>query len=474
MKHSKYFVVSFLAVAACPLWAGYAPTATEINLGQFPIDDYFSTNGAMLPSCYSGYTIQQCVKYFFNNNSSSQPYTPNNYVGQGVVGVRFFFSVDGGYSGSTPWDSYGNVNSQWVTNLQQFLTDLKSYGIQYVTPTPVLMDGNQWGYTYIQPSPPITNCNGSGNLVFLRWMPFGFDSTDGYFPDCQGFNDAYNSAIANPDFWGWSPFFNLAGSVFGAIRNSGLQMREFDVDQERDVANFTVTGRLIYDNKDSTDVLGTLRSLASSSGLNPYSVTFSTAAEQSSVSGFSCGSVYGDSALIFKESELIAAYAGGWSRIGNPNGSNTVNNLTCQGDPTGMISLPVTYSQPTVTDVHAYPCVYHPSPGTTCDQNQDTTSSALTMYTDLWAFLQYRNFTTTNVMMIGETQPGQSCDGVTAVMATQNVNGYEQSTLYQALTNGYIPNGVVMRPWTNIEVVPPPYGSGVACFVVPGTINPPY
>lgn len=474
MKYINRFVVSFLAAAVCPLWAGYSPTATEINLGQFPVDDYFSTNGSMLPSCNPSYTIQQCVKYFFNNNSSSQPYTPNNYVRQGVIGVRFFFSVDGGYSGSTPWDSNGNVSTQWATKLQQFLTDLKSYGIQYVTPCPVLMDANEWGYTYIQPNPPIPACNGGGNLVFLPWVPFGFDSTSNYWPDCQGFNNAYNSANANPYFWGWSPFLNLAGSTFSATYNSGLQLREFDVQNELDVANFTVAGRLIYDNTHSTDVLTALRSLASNYGFNPYSVTFSTAAGGSTVAGFSCGSVYGDSALIFFESELIASYAGGWSRIGIPNGLDGTNNLPCEGDPTGMISLPVTYSQPTITDVHAYPCVISPSTGL-CDQSQDTTSSAQTMYTDLWAFLVYLNFTATNVMMIGETQPGQACDGFTTVMATQNVNGYEQSSLYQELTSGYVPNGVIMRPWSNDEVVPIQYGgTGAACYVVPGTINPPY
>ncbi len=77
--------------------ASYAATTTEVNIAGVPIDNYFGANGGQLPSCNSGWTVQQCVEYFFNNNPNKAPYyTPDNYVAQGVTGVRFFFTLRGG------------------------------------------------------------------------------------------------------------------------------------------------------------------------------------------------------------------------------------------------------------------------------------------------------------------------------------------------------------------------------------------
>jgi hypothetical protein len=98
---------------------------------------------------------------------------------------------------SAAWDSYGNVLSTWTANLTAFLTDLRSYGITQVTPTPAI-DG--WGSTPIAPG-TIYDCTGKVPLVFYQARPFGFLSTNG-FPDCQGVNTAYSSANGNPYFWG--------------------------------------------------------------------------------------------------------------------------------------------------------------------------------------------------------------------------------------------------------------------------------
>ncbi len=442
------FILFWVQVASA-----YSPTATEINLGPFPIDNYYATNNGILPSCPSTYTIQQCVAYFFNSNSSVQPYSPNNYVAQGVTGVRFQFGVQGGFY-STPWDGSGNIQSAWVNNLRAFLSDLRAFGILRVTPTPAL-DG--WGGPYITPNPPVYDCSGSTPLVFFPWMPFGHLQTNGY-PDCQDNNNGYNIANGNPYFWGWSPFFNLMNQIFAAISASGLQLGELDIDNEVDLVDFTVQARLIYDNAHSTDVIGTLRSYAAAYGLNSGFVTFSVPSQQPSAAGYHCGSLYGDSALILQQSELTGAYAGGGSLFGLPSNATVINNLLCGGDTNGMISLPVGYSQPQLTDIHIYPCVFSPSLGH-CDSNQDTTSTANVIYSDTWAFLVYRGLTG-NRMMVGETQSQQNCDNYTAVMATQNVNGYLASSLY---TNDAA--SVTLRPWNN---------DASSCYVTPSVINPPY
>ncbi|HXM43912.1 MAG TPA: hypothetical protein VN924_21945 [Bryobacteraceae bacterium] len=39
---------------------------------------------------------------------------------------------------STPWDVHGNIQTAWVNSLCQFFSDLHTYGIQYVTPWPVM------------------------------------------------------------------------------------------------------------------------------------------------------------------------------------------------------------------------------------------------------------------------------------------------------------------------------------------------
>lgn len=452
------------------LYAGYSPTVTEVNLGPVPLDLYSSaaTNSSLgypLPNCPGTYTIHDCYKYFFNNNSGTSPYTPNNYVAQGVTGVRFMFSTGptGGFY-STAWDSYGNVSSAWAANLTAFLTDLHNYGISRVTPTPAI-DG--WGSTPISPG-TVYDCTGSVPLVFYLAIPYGELSTNGY-PDCQGVNTAYSSANGNPYFWGWTPTFNLANAIFAAIYSAGIGMAEYDIQNEINLDQFTVTARLFYDNihavgggSGTTDVLGQLRSLASSYGLNQYAITASTSWSAPSSSGYHCGSVYGDSALILDESTLLGTLAGAWSYFGWPYNPSIINNLVCggavgpSGGPPTMVQLPVTYTtQPTINDVHAAPCVVS---GGACSAT-DATATATTLYSDFWAFLYYRSMTG-NVAMIGETSNNQYCDGETPAMATQNVNGYLVSDLYL-----YHASGTTLRPWEN---------DASSCYAAPVVINPPY
>ena len=81
------------------------------------------------------------------------------------------------------------------------------------------------------------DCTGSIPLVFYPAVPYGNLSTNGY-PDCQGINTAYSSANSNPYFWGWTPLFNLANAIFGAVSSSGLSLAEFDLINEINLDQF--------------------------------------------------------------------------------------------------------------------------------------------------------------------------------------------------------------------------------------------
>jgi len=375
-----------------------------------------------------------------------------------------FGTAAGGFY-STAWNSDGTVSAAWIANLTTFLSDLHGYGIARVTPTPAI---DSFGTVPITPASPVYDCTGSIPLVFYPAIPYGNLSTNGY-PDCQGINTAYSSANSNPYFWGWYPLFNLANAIFGAVSSSGLSLAEFDLINEINLDQFTVTARLFYDNvhaagggTGTTDVLSELRNLASSNGLNPYAITASTAGSSPSSSGYHCGSVYGDSALILDESALLGTLAGGWSYFGWPYNPSVINNLVCggtigpSGGPPTMVQLPVTYAiQPAVTDVHMVPCVVVSNSCSTAD----ATATATTFYSDMWAFLYYRNMTG-NVAMIGETPSNQYCDGETPAMASQSVAGYIASDLYL-----YHASETILRPWEN---------HANSCYAAPVVINPPY
>jgi hypothetical protein len=70
-----------------------------------------------------------------------------------------------------------------------------------------------------------------------------------------------------------------------------------------------------------------------------------------------------------------------------------------------MTSLPagVGTTQPSVVDVHAYPCMAV-APSWACDENEDGAgiTDAYTLYNDVWAFLSYRGLTG-GLMVFGES-----------------------------------------------------------------------
>ncbi|MFN0168747.1 MAG: hypothetical protein ACKV22_20165 [Bryobacteraceae bacterium] len=453
---------------------GMKPTVLETNLGAIPIDNYFLANvrangTAALRNCPTTWTVQNCIKSLFSRDAYGQPYyRTENFIDQGVTGVRFQFGLTGGFY-STAWDSNGNVLATWRSKLRAFLTDLKSYGIQRVTPTPVLVEDWGSGTGMIAPgTPPYADqfeCGTGGiKLKFLKWVPFGFLNTshplpppasDAGYPDCQGVNSGYQTANANPYFWGWQPFFNLIDAVLyeAGPNGAGMQIGDFELQNEVNPLNFTVYARLIYDNKhpsaedpNGTDVVGKIRELMNARGFTGSRATFSVPISRPSSQGFDCPSVWGDSAQIIHTSNLAGAFAGSlgdqvYGLFGLPAGFSFNNRLACGGATTGMISLPKHYSQPTATNMHAHVCLEQADGS--CSLTLDATSTAQSLYNGVWIFLSWRGLSG-NRMIFGETSSNQNCDGHVSRHARDNVDGYLKSTL--KYSDAY---NTAFRPWYN-------------------------
>ena len=62
----------------------------------------------------------------------------------------------------------------------------------------------------------VSSCGANLTLRFFKYLPYGLDPSNNYYPDCQWGNDGYiNAAVNNmaPRFWGWAPFFNLVDLI---------------------------------------------------------------------------------------------------------------------------------------------------------------------------------------------------------------------------------------------------------------------
>jgi len=347
-------------------------------------------------------------------------------------------------------------------------------------------------------------------VYFVKTVPYALNATNSY-PAMQLHNDAYYCANAgstdsgltswgdkNPNdykFWGWAPYLAVLDEVLGAAQANGLQIEDFDIQNELDLANFTLAGRLMWDNKhamdgtvvsnpmDGTDVYMEIRNRMVAHGFNPRRATFSTtvynpklAANRTNPEANDfCPSVYGDSAMILHESELASAFAGGV--IGWPSFSTAPKGLVCGGqtgqqlpEPGSMIALPSSWQQPEVTNIHAYVRNRWVDPETEEEKwanppslNSDFTP--LMFYNGLAAYL-IRQQKTADRVVFGEVFPADgSCKqrypALDPDWAAQNFSGFSASTLKQRAANA----GTVFRLWTN---------AGLACWGVPSGINPPY
>ncbi|MEP6540036.1 MAG: hypothetical protein ABJF23_32210, partial [Bryobacteraceae bacterium] len=453
---------------------GISPTLTEINLSAVPIALYYSLNGSgstpIVDGCPTTITVRQCFQQLLSTGT-------NNWRGQGVTGVRFFFTLAGGYY-STPFDSAGNVQTAWTQNLYQFFADLRSYGIQRVTPTPVF---DTWsGPPSMLQTRTMNTCfdmygvpTKTLTLSFVPWLPYGLDPLDSYYPDRTCGNGTYRDGAQTPSdiFWGWSRFVNLMNTVMAQAHTATLIINALDYYQESNM-QFTVEGRMIYDNYRSVDVLQSLRDRMTANGFDSGRVAPSANGppKPSPASGH-CGSWYGDSALVLNLSELVGAIAGPLSKFGAPPGHPDMGGeLSCynpnypnnDADTSGtMPSLPVWHSPPTFIDMH--------SQKTYLGLN-DTGDFAKTFYSDIWAFLVARGLSG-NYVVFGETNPVSrpGCDEYTVQQADAamngvqgSINGYKNSLLYANHASS-----VVMRPWQRTEY-------GYTCTPNPNMINPPF
>jgi len=452
-----------------------APSSLEVNIGPLPVDKYNEVlpNQAGCPN--PNWTIKQCIANMFRNDLNASPYSALNYRKQGVTGVRFQFGVGGGYY-SKPFTSNGQVQAAWVSKLQQFFNDLKSYGVQRVSPTAALVD--DWSASdancsgdgcipFTRLSPPAPNEQElrdpscpvwAGDRLFVPWLPFGFNlpTTASRIgdPDNTEGNRAYSCARRPPNFWGWDPYLNLVDQVLGAARQAGLQVADFDIQNEMNIPDFTVYSRLLYDpgilGSSPKNVLSEVRERMRRNGFSSDRVIGSVQATLSTIPDFTCPSVYGDAASVIKLSGMIAAIGGG--QIGNGFGMTPQNGIACGGTSQLMVPLPVTWSTlPSVVNNHAHICVRVNGVCTA----QDTTSTARLYYDSLYSFLQYRGMSGSYVIF-GESNSNQNCDGFTKASAQQAVAGYRNSLLYL----NKAPD-VAFRPWNYFLGGDCPYASPV-------------
>jgi hypothetical protein len=439
----------------------------ETNIGPLWVDQYSYTvinaNSSIFPACSPTLSVRSCMQNFLSY-----------YARQDVTGIRFQFAVGGG-AGSTPFDSKGNVSAAWLENLQAFFSDVKAAGIENVTPTSTLNQswtGSAQGISLTTMTVPYqsgTGCPvGTETVSFFPWLPYGLNPNDPSFsPADKEDNQAYYCSPKNPIFWGWTPFFNLVEGVAAAAKAAGVNIEEWDIENEIDLWNFTIEAREIYDPITNTPVLYNVGQILARHGFASGTATYSVVTPSPSVAGAACDSMYGDSGYAIWGSELLAAETGGYiGSLGDfPNAVSGANgNLLCGGTTSGMITIPKQPPEwkPAIFDFHVYVCV---AGDNGCDLTQDITSTSEAAYNGISRFVSKRitgykgpvpylfqrpipvgNTSRAEITaMIGETDSGApdvACDGHTPAMATENAKGFQMSDLFTQVNAR-----TVIRPW---------------------------
>ncbi len=418
----------------------------EVNIGPLWVDQYsygvVNTGSSIYPACSDLLSVRTCMQNFLSF-----------YAGQGVGGIRFQFGLGGGAS-STPFDAEGNVSAVWLENLNAFFADMKAAGILNVTPTSTL--NQEWSgspaginlttMTVAYREGP--NCTaGSETLAFFPWLPYGLDPANNYWPADQGQNEAYYCSPANPIFWGWTPFISLVGDVALQAQNVGINIEEWDIENEVDFWDFTNEAREMYDPVTGTAVLAQVGGALQEYGFNPGAATFSVQTPGVSTAGATCNSMFGDSGYAIFGSLLLAAETGGYiGAMGDfPNSTSEANGgLLCGGTSSGMITIPSQPSswEPAVFDFHVYTCIQG-SNG--CDMNANVESTAEATYNADWQFVFTHRNADSDIAMIGETDsdaPNTACDGHTQAQAAQNASAFQSSEMFTAGAANS-----VIRPW---------------------------
>jgi hypothetical protein len=453
MRETRWWglVPTLFASAILLLGAGPAMGASlrplEVNIGPLWVDQYtytdMNTGRSVFPACSATLSVRGCMQKFLSY-----------YAKQGVTGIRFQFALGGG-AGSTPFNAQGKVLSTWLRNLEAFFADVKSAGIRNVTPTSTLnqsWSGSAGGISLKTKTVPYQKgkqCTQTGmeTLAFFPWLPYGLDpSQPGEPPADKEVNVAYYCSPKNPIFWGWTPLFNLVDGVAKAAQDEGVEIEEWDVENELDLWNFTNEAREVYDPVTHTPVLYNVGEALAKHGFKSTAATFSVTVPSPTIAGAACDSVYGASAYATWGSELLAAETGGY--IGGagdfPNATSAANgNLTCGGNTDGMITIPKQPSEwkPGIYDFHVYVCI---AGANGCELNKNLKGTAVDAYNGVWDFF-VKNGYTEHLAMIGETDSGApniACDGHTPAMAAENAKAFRMSELFTDASAH-----TVIRPW---------------------------
>jgi hypothetical protein len=285
------------------------------------------------------------------------------------------------------------------------------------------------------------------------------DGEDGWADGVGNLNDAYNTANSNPYFWGWQPFYNVIDTVLQAAQSHGLNVTELDIQNEVDLVNSPVQGRLLMDNVHLTWVLDGLGWYMEHHGFSHDAVTVSVvhADPYHPLGGppdrvpFDCVSAYGDSATLLSASALFQAISGG--PFGVPNANDTNYNLYCGGSfPPTASHLAGTYNPRTVLDIHSQSCFEGPDCTNTDAQN-------FLFYNSVWSFLSQDRGGGSNyenvAMVFGESNPLDDLSCIfnpnngefnfpPAVAVQAVLGGYKRSTLFTMYKSN-----TTFRPWHN-------------------------
>lgn len=434
------------AIASLTVTASAVRPQLEVNIGPLWIDQYsyevLNTNQSIYPACSADLSVRQCMQNFLSF-----------YASQGVRGIRFQFGLGGG-AGSTPFDANGNISAVWLENLNAFFVDMNAAGIENLTPTSTLAQswsGSASGISLATMTVPYRqgpNCTaGSETLAFYPWLPYGLDPANNYYPADQEQNGAYYCSPENPIFWGWAPFISLVGDVALQAQNVGINIEEWDIENEVDFWNFTNMAREMYDPITNTPVLSLVGGALQEHGFNSGAATFSVQTPSVSTAGVACDSMFGDSGYAIFGSLLLSAETGGYiGAMGDfPNSISESNGgLLCGGTSAGMITIPSqpTSWKPAVFDFHVYPCILGANG---CDLTANVESTAVLIYNADWQFVLNHRNADSNVAMIGETTsdaPNTACDGHTQAQAAQNASAFKSSEMFTAGAAS-----TVIRPW---------------------------
>jgi hypothetical protein len=480
-------------------------TTLHVNLGPIPIDAYQSVNlnpyynVPYVPGCATNVTVRACFQNVFAGLHS-----------QGINGVRFMFYYCGG-GWSTALLNCGaynqtSLNPAWASNMAAFLQDIAGSGIQHVSIAP-LIAGAWDGFAGYCPTPRDYSCGEwTGQYQFItgslepsqndgiRWAIVHESCTDTdipvfFYPAAPyavrvwssneagsptgewryKYNNSYNCSPKNPYFAGWRNIESVWNSVLGSAYNAGLTVDEFDLFNEIELPERTVHMRMMYDNKHADTgnpaVLDVVNYYMQQYGYNYQRSSYSTAAASPSVDSFDCGSFFGDSARVLRQTEVTSALAG--NIVGLPIGLTKTNELYCGGTPApDMPTQPRGYDEPNIVDVHLG--------GEISASNTRVGFNAIRTFLNTFAptnppgWRGYNPNIYSSEVIIGETSngiadpdnPGRGCEGGSVQGPSYVIGGYNASTLANT-------NSTVIRPWYNIT-------NRCYRFATPPTLSPPY